>query len=792
MKRQYLLLSVLSLLIGCAPYQQIKPVPELSPSEQGYIALKKDDKLVKLSKNKKYYIAFPPATEANSYLILNVPDKKSFTSFLLDSYVKKAMGKRLADESRQPATMSVYPVGRNDAGYFWMIENGPADLELNMQYRYAPQWRFKYETESAGFKKTLRESVVDRSVYAGLGTTVNLDGFAFAPAIDSVTRHKAELDGVLKKLLAIESIFPGRIVNSSDKAYLDYKDLKGRLEDEIAFQTNYLAMLGFHDKAQKVCGNVPQLMGAVEDFTKYFSGKRSLARNVVQESQNVLAKCLAQIPPYYEGLLSAKTDIAPLVPEAYFLKQFSKVGQLFDTAGVPTSVEFSILYQYVRDLDKGCRNVAMVRDSIAGINKTIKDQGAMPANEFFTQISAKVATIQRNLVKPLDMSHGKYLEYTCSKALNDEITRLSADVADQLSGYQEAAALVPQLNAMAATREFRGMLGVLQQKKHLVFLLDKYKKVDTLSIEQQKSTILDALGGSRWAQAEGALRELSEDNSFLNPQNVVAIKARSTDEMEDALYTGVDKTSRARIMKFVEEKFAVVENVDSLYQDSVFLPAYNITYSSGSRKELAQRQAKLVEDLARTKDFEFPAKAITLLFDEFAKNPSDNGVLKARAIVTHSRHYKGDDEKLKRKVAEVDPTSAKWIMEPKEYRRVYVLPTTTNAKGRNKYLFRVNIKIKTEAEFPVYDLNIKLPKEVAQNAAQSQWYASITMNDKAIKNEGRVSISAPSASNEYECQITPVSVNKTGNNYLEVEFEYTAFRVFTVSVMAQKPIIKKN
>ena len=273
---------------------------------------------------------------------------------------------------------------------------------------------------------------------------------------------------------------------------------------------------------------------------------------------------------------------------------------------------------------------------------------------------------------------------------------------------------------------------------------------------------------------------------------MVAIKARSTDEMEDALYTGVDKTSRARIMKFVEEKFAVVENVDSLYQDSVFLPAYNITYSSGSRKELAQRQAKLVEDLARTKDFEFPAKAITLLFDEFAKNPSDNGVLKARAIVTHSRHYKGDDEKLKRKVAEVDPTSAKWIMEPKEYRRVYVLPTTTNAKGRNKYLFRVNIKIKTEAEFPVYDLNIKLPKEVAQNAAQSQWYASITMNDKAIKNEGRVSISAPSASNEYECQITPVSVNKTGNNYLEVEFEYPAFRVFTVSVMAQKPIIKKN
>ena len=47
-------------------------------------------------------------------------------------------------------------------------------------------------------------------------------------------------------------------------------------------------------------------------------------------------------------------------------------------------------------------------------------------------------------------------------------------------------------------------------------------------------------------------------------------------------------------------------------------------------------------------------------------------------------------------------------------------------------------------------------------------------------------------SNNYEAQISPVQMDKEGRNVLEVRFKYSAFKVFKVSVMAQKPIIKKK
>ena len=92
----------------------------------------------------------------------------------------------------------------------------------------------------------------------------------------------------------------------------------------------------------------------------------------------------------------------------------------------------------------------------------------------------------------------------------------------------------------------------------------------------------------------------------------------------------------------------------------------------------------------------------------------------------------------------------------------------------------------------VHDLNIKLPKDVAKNAATAQWYETMTLNKKPLKNEGRFTISAPIAANNYECQVTPVRMEKDKNNFLDIRFKHKSFKVFTLSVMAQKPIIKKH
>ena len=101
-------------------------------------------------------------------------------------------------------------------------------------------------------------------------------------------------------------------------------------------------------------------------------------------------------------------------------------------------------------------------------------------------------------------------------------------------------------------------------------------------------------------------------------------------------------------------------------------------------------------------------------------------------------------------------------------------------------------RLLSEAKFPVYDLNIKLPKEVAKDAAASQWYEKITLNKELLKNEGRFTITAPTAANNYECQVGPVRMVKDSDNVLEVRYKHDSFKVFEVSVMAQKPIIKKH
>ena len=143
-------------------------------------------------------------------------------------------------------------------------------------------------------------------------------------------------------------------------------------------------------------------------------------------------------------------------------------------------------------------------------------------------------------------------------------------------------------------------------------------------------------------------------------------------------------------------------------------------------------------------------------------------------------------------IAEADPAVAKWITKPKDYRKIFVIPVNETQQSKNSYKFRLNLKIPSDARFPVWDVNIKLPREVANSSGERQWFTKMTMNGKVLKNEGRFTISAPTRSNNYECKITPLQTNKEGNNILEVTFDHVSFKVLEVSVMAQRPIIGKD
>jgi len=232
--------------------------------------------------------------------------------------------------------------------------------------------------------------------------------------------------------------------------------------------------------------------------------------------------------------------------------------------------------------------------------------------------------------------------------------------------------------------------------------------------------------------------------------------------------------------------------VDSLYTNAALAPVYEPTFSSQSVADLNKRKSVLSKRINFLKHQKFPQTAIEAIYRSFTSAIHDRGVEKARAIIIHGKNYQGEDKKIKNLIAECDPYAAKWLTKAKQYRKIYVLPTSTKIGGTNQYLMKVNIKIPSDAKFPVFDINVKLPMEIARHAGAQQWYKSMTFNGKILKNEGRFTITAPSADTNYEMQITPLQVNKSGNNVLEIKFDYDSFKVFEVSIMGQRPIMKKD
>jgi hypothetical protein len=796
MKFRYLVFSAALLFAGCSAYKQLQPKPALSPAEAGYIELKNGKNDFVLKKEKRYFIQFPSPQEDNFYLILDVPSKKQFNSIFTAKLIenKKYEGS-VADESSAD-TLSVFPIMKNGTGYYLLIDKIPQELKFSINYRYTPQWRYKFETKHSEFLDILAKNRVDRAAYNSIGGGSHLEGINYFHVSDTIKSHTGELEGLLKELLAIEDIFPSSIVNSSDKAYENYKSLKNDLEEELRFQNSYSLVLNFFGKEAASRGNPAELVKSVDAFIDFFQKKDTYPSTIFSEAQSVIGKRLGEIAPFYDQRLTGKEDSRPLDPEVYMLGPLYRIENLYELAGIAVSPEYKALTRFTKDFDARSALLYSSKDSLSSIENSIKKFEKMPDNDFFPPISKNATIIKSSFQRIPEGSSGKYQDYRCESLLKQDIAVFSSKLDSSITMYQQAEALVPQLNVYKDQKAYSAMLGTLKQNQHLTFLLDKYRALDKMSVEQQGSDIENALNLQRWNSAEDLLRKLHDDINFLNPPQIMPLKKDVVEELEDSLYTKIDIVSRARINKFLESNLGQLENVDSLYRDSVFLPVYNVTFSSGSRAELTARKENLVNDLKRMRADEFPAKAIKLLFDEFTRNPNENGVLKARAIVTHGKYYEGDkngpDKKIQQRIFECDPNAAKWIVKPKEYRRVFAIPVTNSKKGKNKYLVRFIIDIETEANFPVYDINVKLPKEIAENAASEQWYEKISLNKKELKNEGRFSISAPSASNDYECQISPVQMNKGKGNVLEISFSHPSFKVHSLSVMVQKPIIKKN
>lgn len=800
MRRVLSLVSVAGIVFGlcilsCAPYNELKPKPELNPAEGGYLPLMRDDKPFELKEGKQYYIAFPAPPEENFYIIINIPNKRKFASFFTPTLIdEKKTGEKIPDQTPFPDTQSVYPVSPKSPTYYWIVESVPQDIEVELRYRYAPQWRFKFETRYTTLKQTYENNVVNRSGYEAIKPGYNIESVNFPLAIDTIGKHTDALEKVLAELLEIEKLFPSKLINSQDPAYRNYVELKKALEDEIAFQKNYRLTIDFFYKEQQTRRSPLELVARVDDFIGFFEKKADLTPGAVELAKSTMERRLNEVTPFYDQRLGTKDDAKPFSNDYFRYDSYTRLPKLFELAGIGQPPPFQAQFRFMTDYQNRALKVQALRDSLDQLAKDVANIPAMPADNAFEKVTDRAQAMQAKLPAPIDQAHGRYKDLPCSGKLNQAIAQVRQDVSQRVDHYRMANALVPQLNILKTQRDYPVMLGMLRDNAQLIFLLEKYRDLDTMSINEQARRVREALSNGAWSTAEGGLRELHADQNFIDVARSMPIKHAMVRTLEDSLYIRIDRVTRARVMKFLEENINRLHDIDSLYEDSAFLPVHDVAFSSGGRRELQQRKEQLVADLARMKEYEFPAKAVSLMYEQFLKNPADSGVYRARAIVAHGKHYQGDDLETKIRIAEADPTAAKWISKPKKYRRVFALPITDNDRrgARNTYMVRLNVRIETEAKFPVYDVNVKLPREVAQNASSEQWYDRITLNRKELRNEGRFTIGAPTAENGYECQITPVQMTPTKNNVLEIRFTHPSFKPLPVSVMVQKPIIKKH
>jgi hypothetical protein len=415
-----------------------------------------------------------------------------------------------------------------------------------------------------------------------------------------------------------------------------------------------------------------------------------------------------------------------------------------------------------------------------------------PPDQFYPDLLLKMNDARFGLPKAEAVQIDQYGKCQATSWIAQQSARINKAAGDRIVQYLSAEKLVPQINAFRSRDEFREIIRLLKANQTLTFLIAQYPDIDMLSLNQQRKSIAGEIESGLWKLAESRIQELQSDKTFLTLALVASKKDQAVKQFEEQVFQNVMHASKVRVDEFAKQNELTLDNVSELYKDSVFLPIYQLSYSSGGATELIKKR-KLIEDyLARMKFYQFPENSIKAIYKEFLAAMMTQGVEKARAIVEHGKFYKGNDKQVKNLVDEFNMTVPKSISKAKEYRKVFVLPVTTEKQGVNEYMFKTQLKIPTDAEFPVYDINIKLPEEIVKQAGENQWYKEITLNKKQVKNEGRVKITAPTSANDFECQISPVQMDKAGLNVLEVHFKYDGFRVFEISTMAQVPIMKKN
>jgi hypothetical protein len=733
--------AALALLAGCATFKELEPDPPLSPQERGFIELMNDKDHFFLEEGKSYFIRFPKPAEDNYTLLL-----RTNAAWYIDAYMTRQFddGKepivRMKDEAPVTDSTSIYSIDMASPVYYWVIDTVRQDVEMHLHYRYVPRWRFTFENKYEVFKTMLADNRVGRGSFLASSDAPAIQAINQAEALVELKARTEAMTGLQTELKEVASLFPKDIAAANDTAYRNYTAMRTTVDDELQFQAKYAKALSIFQKEKTSRRNTGEFLAAAPEFTEFLSEDEKYPAALLAKAREIIANRLGEVLPYYEEQLQGKKEVKSITLNP----PVETAVKLFRACNRPVPGDLETLKSFVQQFNAEVKGARAVQERVREMHGRIDQITSPPEPAFYGQMLIAATDLRGSIPQAQSAQHPRYGNMVAAQAVAHDLDQ-AAIQADELKGLFTAAQQI------------------------------------AVDIRDQS-----------WASAERKTADFFQGRDGHTYASVAHHREKFVKWFETDIFNGVKAATQNRLDAFVKSAQGTFVNVPALYADSSFMPVYRLSFSTLGEPDLAKKRGQIDEYIKRVRQVEFPESAIRTLYAEFTRDMNSNGVERARAIVEHGKMYRGTDKQIPSMVSECDPAVAKWIVRPKEYRRILAFPVTSNKNGTNEYVFRIKLQIPSDAAFPVFDVNVKLPKEVAQTGAGDSWYDRITINNNLIKNEGRFRITAPLPDNNYESQITPVQMDKAGNNVLEIRFKKTTFKVYEISAMAQVPIMKKN
>ncbi|NUQ80966.1 MAG: hypothetical protein HUU10_05075 [Bacteroidetes bacterium] len=783
----FLVLIAATALTGCSTFSELSPKPPISSAEGTYIELKAGDNRFDLSAKNKYYIAFPGTDREGMALALK-SDQFDVLRFYFTSRFDDGKGEivKIKEMEAAPAGFRAWKFERSGQTHYWVIDSVTADLTLNLQYRYLPDWRFRFESTFAALEKDHQSAIANRLYVDSLGSKVNFQGFQFPTALAELEKFIGIQKQVQAGLTQLKSVIPVASQTSADPSFSSWNQLSSAVADELAFQNLYLKLLKAYRLESETRNNPAMLAGSIEVLSDLLGSLNRFPAGTQSEILKTFRPRVQSLTSWFDQRIRQKQDIKP------FDENLASVESLYPLLSLTPAADFNQVVGFRNRFNQNTTQLSTLTSTLEKLSGEVSEYQGWPTSDFYQGLVRRLENLQSSLPRVQTSEYGTWSGTRAVSLLNGQIRSALDQYNKTLSQYRRAGAAAGTISQLKNENDFKSILSLLNRNKDLGFLLAQYRGLDEASVNAQRDSISANIRNHEFGAAENGLIELNRDTDYLDLKAILPYKSRTVRDLEQTLFQTVESLTDELVSGFMKENSQTVDAVDSLYTASVWEPVYTISYTTGNEGDLQKKNQAIRDRLTRLKTVTFPENAIDLIYRDFLSNPSANGVAKARAILAHGKMYKGTDQKIKTAIAEVDPMLAKRITKPTQYRKVFVTPVTSNQSGSNDYRFRMNLVMETDAAFPVWDINIKLPAELAKNASQESWFESITINGKPIKNEGRIVIEAPTAANDYTARITPIQTNKGKENILDVQFRHRSFKVHEISVMTQVPLIRKN